>query len=845
MANIPERPSLDGLEERWSSRWDTDDVYRFDRSATRDQIFAVDTPPPTVSGSMHMGTVFGYTQFDSLARFNRMRGKSVFFPIGWDDNGLATERRVQNYYGVRCDPSQPYDPDFQPPFRGDTAKDHRGVPISRPNFIELCHELTAADEAVFEDIFRRLGLSFDWSLLYTTINDVSRHTSQLAFLRNLARGEAYSAEAPTLWDVDDRTAVAQAEMEDRERPGAYHLLAFAGRDGDLLIDTTRPELVVSCVALVTHPDDERHRSLVGSTVTTPLFGVEVPVVAHPLAEPDKGTGIAMVCTFGDTTDVTWWRELDLPTRNVIGRDGRFATATPAWVTGEVAQAAYARLAGLTVKQAQTSMVELLAESGDLHGEPRPITHPVKFYERGSRPLEIVTSRQWYIRNGGRDSDRREAFLARGKELDWYPDHMRHRYEHWVEGLNGDWLISRQRFFGVPIPVWYRLDADGAPQYDQPIAPDESTLPIDPSTDVPPGFTIEQRGQPGGFVGDADVMDTWATSSLTPQIAGRWADDPDLWARVFPMDIRPQGPEIIRTWLFSTVVRSHYEHDSLPWHSSTINGWILDPDRKKMSKSKGNVVTPMGLFEQYGTDAVRYWAVSARPGTDTAFSEEQMKVGRKLANKVLNVSKFVLGFGDVAGDATATDAVDLAMLARLDAVIVDATTAFDGFDYARALERTEEFFWWFCDDYVELVKSRAYGSRGDDAATSARVALRTALEALQALFAPLLPFSSEEAWSWWHDASVHVAPWPAPTGAGTDASALDPVLAVLALVRRAKTEAKASQRAKVARLAITAPAEMHAAIHAGAADLVDAGTIAEWTLVAGDELTGHIELAPPE
>ena len=613
----------------------------------------------------------------------------------------------------------------------------------------------------------------------------------------------------------------------------------------MLIDTTRPELVVSCVALVTHPDDERHRSLVGSTVTTPLFGVEVPVVAHPLAEPDKGTGIAMVCTFGDTTDVTWWRELDLPTRNVIGRDGRFATATPAWVTAEGAQAAYARLAGLTVKQAQTSMVELLAESGDLRGEARPITHPVKFYERGSRPLEIVTSRQWYIRNGGRDKDRREAFLARGKELDWYPDHMRHRYEHWVEGLNGDWLISRQRFFGVPIPVWYPLDADGEPQYDQPIAPDESTLPIDPSTDVPPGFTNEQRGQPGGFVGDADVMDTWATSSLTPQIAGRWADDPDLWSRVFPMDIRPQGPEIIRTWLFSTVVRSHCEHDSLPWYSTTINGWILDPDRKKMSKSKGNVVTPMGLFEQYGTDAVRYWAVSARPGTDTAFSEEQMKVGRKLANKILNVSKFVLGFGDVAGDAAATDAVDLAMLARLDAVIVDATTAFDGFDYARALERTEEFFWWFCDDYVELVKSRAYGSRGDGPATSARVALRTALEALQSLFAPLLPFSTEEAWSWWHDGSVHVAPWPAPSGAGTDASALDPVLAVLALVRRAKTEAKASQRAKVARLTIAAPAEMHPAIHAGAADLVDAGTIAEWTLVTGDELSGDIELAPPE
>lgn len=855
MVAIPDKPTLDGIEDGWAERWEATGIYRFDRQraidADRSLVFSIDTPPPTVSGSIHMGTVFGYTQTDAIARFQRMAGKTVFFPIGWDDNGLATERRVQNFYGVRCDPTQPYVEGYEPPFRGDAPKDHREIPVSRPNFVELCQELTASDEAVFESLFRRLGLSYDWSLLYETINDISRRTSQQAFLRNLARGEAYSTEAPTVWDVDDQTAVAQAEIEDRDRPGAYHQIAFHGADGPVLIDTTRPELLVSCVALVAHPDDERYAPLVGQTVRTPIFDVEVPVVVHPLAEPDKGTGIAMVCTFGDTTDVTWWRELDLPTRNVIRRDGRFASEIPAWLDGGAARGAYAELAGKHVNQAQRATVELLRDSGDLRGEPRPITHPVKFYERGRRPLEIVTSRQWYIRNGGREQARREDFVARGTELDWHPDHMRHRYEHWVEGLNGDWLVSRQRFFGVPIPLWYPVGDDGDPDWDAPIVPDEAALPMDPSTDVPPGYRPDQRGAPGGFVGDPDIMDTWATSSLTPQIAARWVEDPELFDAVFPMDIRPQGPEIIRTWLFSTVVRSHYEHGSLPWAAATINGWILDPDRKKMSKSKGNVVTPAALFDRYGTDAVRYWSIAARPGVDTAFSEDQMKVGRRLATKLLNVTKFVLGMSGPATPAqppsidSATDPVDRAMLARLDGVIADATRAFESYDYARALERTETFFWWFCDDYVELVKGRAYGARGDGPAASARAALAAALDALTRLLAPTLPFATEEAWSWWHDDSVHQGPWPrSRTDADADDIELDAISEVLARVRRAKTEAKASQRAAVERLAITVPDDRGgAAIEAGRADLIDALTVTELVIETGPDWRVDATLAP--
>ena len=846
MPTVPDKPTLDGIESRWAQRWEADGVYRFAAPDDRSQVFSIDTPPPTVSGSIHMGTVFGYSQTDALARYQRMRGRAVYYPMGWDDNGLATERRVQNYYGVRCDPSQPYQAELTPPFRGDAPSDHQAVPISRPNFVELCHELTAIDEAAFEELFRRLGLSVDWTLLYTTIDDLSRRTSQATFLHNLARGEAYSAEAPTVWDVDDRTAVAQAEIEDRERPGAYHVVAFEGPDGEVLIETTRPELIVSCVAMVAHPDDERYRSLVGSTVRTPLFGVEVPVVVHPLAQPDKGTGIAMVCTFGDTTDVTWWRELALPMRSVIGRDGRFSAATPAWLATDAARAAYEPLAGRTVKQAQTATVEQLRSSGALRGDPRPITHPVKFYERGTRPLEIVTSRQWYIRNGGRDQALRETMLAYGKELNWFPDHMRHRYEHWVEGLNGDWLISRQRFFGVPIPLWYPVGDDGEADFDHPIAPAEELLPLDPSTEVPPGYTQQQRGQPGGFVGDPDVMDTWATSSLTPQICGHWLDRPELFELVFPMDMRPQGPEIIRTWLFSTVVRAHFEFGTLPWGNATLNGWILDPDRKKMSKSKGNVVTPMPLFDQFGTDAVRYWAISARPGVDTVVSDDQMKVGRRLATKLLNVTKFVLGIGDDEGGVV-NDPVDVAMLARLDAVVDEATTAFDGFDYARALERSEAFFWWFCDDYVELVKGRAYGGRGDAPAASAQAALRHALEAQLRLLAPTLPFATEEAWSWWHEGSIHAASWPSADGTpGGDGPSvdLDAVSEVLARVRRAKTEAKASQRSPVARLRVTATETALAALRPAADDLVDTLTVAQLDLTAeasAAELTVDVEL----
>jgi len=870
---IPEKPSVDGLEDKWAAVWKEQGTFTFDRAAAlaggREQIWSIDTPPPTASGALHIGHVFGYAQADCIARYKRMAGLEVFYPIGWDDNGLPTERRVQNYYGVRGDATLPYDEAFEPPQQGDTDASGKAVklsaqqPVSRRNFIELCDVLTVKDEATFEETFRRLGLSVDWDISYRTIDTRSRAVSQAFFLRNLARGEAYQAEAPGLWDVTFQTAVAQAELEARDYPGAYHRVAFHQPDGTpVYVETTRPELLPACVALIANPDDERYAGLFGSTVSSPLFGVEVPVLAHPLAEMDKGAGIAMCCTFGDLTDVQWWRELRLPTRSVITRDGRIRAETPEWIDTEGGRALFDQMATKTTFSARTAVVDALRESGDLDGEPTATQRKANFFEKGDKPLEIVTSRQWYIRNGGRDETIRAEMIERGRELKFHPAFMRSRYENWVGGLNGDWLVSRQRFFGVPVPVWYPVDAHGEVDHEHPIVPIESALPVDPVAEAPERFTESQRDQPGGFTGDPDVMDTWATSSVSPQIAAGWLDDPQLFSAVFPMDQRPQGHDIIRTWLFATVVRAHFEHGSLPWRNATVNGWILDPDRKKMSKSKGNATTPIGMLIEHGTDAVRYWAASARMGIDAALDTAQMKVGRRLAIKVLNASKFALSFGEVDPStelpSLVTAPLDRAMLASLGAVVDQATTAYEAMDYAKALEVTESFFWTFCDDYLELVKDRAYGGRdvevSEEEAASARAALRLALDVQLRLLAPVVVFATEEVWSWFHEGSVHRAPWPtraelgdaADDPASAGAALLDSVGAALAGVRKVKSEAKVGMRAEIASMTLEGTEIQLAHVRAAEADLKAAGHVTSLTYAVAEALAVRdAEIIPPE
>jgi valyl-tRNA synthetase len=824
---LPDQFDAPSVEAELASAWERDRIYAWDATRPREETFVVDTPPPTVSGSLHVGHAFSYTQTDVIVRYQRMRGRNIYYPMGWDDNGLPTERRVQRFFHVRVDPSAP-PAELAEPTEEDRTRSPRRVP--RSTFIELCHRVTRADEKVFQALFTRLALSVDWRETYATIDDQSRRLAQLSFLDLHAKGHVYSAEAPTLCDIDFQTAIAQAEVEDRMYPGAMHELVFAVEDADpIAIATSRPELLAACVGVAVHPDDPRHRSVIGRTAITPCFAAPVPIFASPLVDRDKGTGIVMTCTFGDQTDVTWWREHALPLRQVLGRDGRmlairfgeapFTSRDPAR-----ANACYAQLAGKSVDAARAAMVAELRAFGALRSDPDRIERPVKFFEKGERPLELIPTRQWYVKL----LDHKPRLLEQGRCIAWHPPFMAQRYATWTENLQLDWAISRQRYFGVQIPVWYPLDAAGEPLHDRSILASPETLPIDPTVDVPPGYTPEQRGQPNGFAAETDVFDTWFTSSLTPQIASRWRLDPERHARLFPADIRPQSHEIIRTWAFYTIAKAYLHTDTVPWHDVLLSGWVLDPDRKKMAKTRGNTVTPSQYLDRYSADAVRYWAASARLGVDTAFDETVFKVGRRLVLKLFNAARFVLS--QTAEEHPIDHPLDRAFLGELRTLVADATADFEAFRYADALARTEQFFWSrFTDAYLELVKGRARGDHGTPAERGSAVqALRLALGVLLRLFAPVLPYVTDYVWQWRFAGdtghpSIHRAPWPTPAEiAVAPADELfQTAAAAQAAVNKAKAERKASVGRMVTDLALAANATTIALLASALDDLTHA------------------------
>ncbi|MCL2017157.1 MAG: valine--tRNA ligase [Alphaproteobacteria bacterium] len=786
------------IENRCMEYWDRSNVYAYDPTRPRDETFAIDTPPPTISGHSHMGHIMSYTQAEILGRFQRMTGKNVFFPIGWDDNGLPTERRVQNYFNIACDPLLPYDPEFIPEHLGKFDEPQKSV--SRRNFIKACWTLIEHDEKVFEAIFRRMGFSYDWGLKYSTISDTAIRISQESFIKLYNGDNVKSIDAPTMWDTGFQTAVAQAEAEDREVAGFFHDIKFKVETGDdFIIGTTRPEFLPACIAVVAHPDDDRYKHLIGKKAIVPLFDFTVPIMASEHADPEKGTGIMMVCTFGDAEDVKFWKTHNLPLKQIVGRDGKIIDV------GFLKNEKFDALVGLSIKAARKSVVEMLCESGDLTGDPKPITHAVKFYEKGDVPLEFVVSRQWFVSL----LDKKEALVAAGRRVKWMPEHMGLRFENWTLGLNQDWAVSRQRFFGVPFPVWYRLNEKCEPNFDDPII--ATKLPCDPMADAPDGFDESQRGQPDGFIGDPDVMDTWATSALTPKIAMAMASSQENIS--MPFDARAQAHDIVRTWAFYTIAVTLINDEMIPWNQAWVSGFVLDPDRKKMSKSKGNVVVPDELVEKYGADAIRLWAASSKLGIDGIADEKIMEQKRKLVMKFYNAAKFVFGFNinnldDFAREKLKeNNAVDNAWREILYDAVHASRASFAKNDYATALHITESAFWNFCDNYLEIVKGRAYA--GD---AGALCCLVLSIETFCALFAPFMPFITEEVWQArpWdinNKKSIHSHLWPDtwPSFANCDNGNLSEAFGMLcelvSVVRGEKTKSNRSVKSPIAKLSV--------------------------------------------
>ncbi len=790
---LPNRYDFHEAEPRLARLWAEADLYAFDPHGSG-PLFTIDTPPPTVSGELHIGHCYSFTQADIIARYRRMRGERVFYPMGFDDNGLPTERFAEKQLGRKAN-----------------EMEHEA-------FIAACRRLTRETEDRFEALWRRLGLSVDWRYRYTTISPQAQKTSQWSFIQLYQSGRAYTRLAPTLWCPECQTAIAQAEVDDATLPTLFTTLTFRLLDGSILpIATTRPELLPACVAIFVHPTDARYAALIGSTasIESATFAdrprIEVPILADELADPTKGSGAVMCCTFGDSTDVRWWRTHDLPLRAAIGRDGRMTALAGS-------------LAGLPITEARQRILELLTEHGQIL-EQETIEHTIGTHERCGTSVEYLHTRQWFIRI----LDQKERLLEAGRRIAWHPEHMRARYERWVENLQWDWCISRQRYFGVPFPAW-TCKACGTLK----LAVFEQ-LPIDPRTTSP----LEPCECGGNdFEPETDVMDTWATSSCSPQIIGRWTDDPAWFAQLFPASLRPQGHEIIRTWAFYTIVKSLYHQGDIPWRETMISGLALSAQRRKISKSKGHQeIAPAEAIERESADALRYWAASARTGADSPYSEETIANGRRLVTKLWNASRFAEGRlqaldGRVLTDETLPDGLlptDRWLLSRLARTIAIATGELDGYEYAAARAEIERFFWSdLCDNYLELAKARLYGEAGPQHYAAQWTLYRALLTVLK-LLAPYLPCITEEIYQglfrqWEGAASIHIAPWPAERPEWIDAEAEEmgkTLLDLLHQVRRHKAERGLSIAAPLASLRISATPKQRPLLEAALIDIQSA------------------------
>jgi valyl-tRNA synthetase len=778
---LPKRYNAAETEAKWQRFWEDNGVFRFNREAEHDRIFSVDTPPPTVSGALHIGHVYSYTQADFIVRYQRMRGRECFYPFGFDDNGLATERLVERVRKVKA---------FE---------------MAREDFIKLCLEVSREQEAEFKDLWQAVGISCDWTEEYTTINDVCRRLAQRSFLDLNRRGHVYRKEAPSLWCPQCRTAIAQAEIEDHDHPSEFHEIVFTLDDGTPVnIATTRPELLPACVAVFAHSGDERYAPYMGRKIRTPHFNAEVQVMADDRVDPEKGTGIVMCCTFGDTTDIDWWQGYGLDTKVCLDEAGRLNE-----LAGE--------FAGMPLMEGRKAIVAKLREEG-LLTKSWKIEHTVNCHERCGTPLEFIVTPQWFIRL----LDKKDDLIAFGAKCRWFPEFMGVRYRHWVENLRWDWCVSRQRYYGVPFPVWYCRGC-GAPIF----AHDED-LPVNPLTDKPP-VKICPHCDTTEFRPEHDVFDTWMTSSLTPQINAKWGEPDDRMAQLFPLTLRPQAHDIIRTWAFYTITKAYLHEGNIPWDDVMISGHAQDIQRRKISKSKSKTVNPRDMITQFSADAVRYWAGSVKLGADTFIDlqdpRESFEGGKRLVTKLYNAAKLahahLLGFtpqGNLA--EVITHPIDRWLLKRLADTTARAASELDAYEYSEALAATERFFWNdFCDNYLEIAKCRLYGDAFADLVVeeaekmraSALQTLHLALEAVLKMFAPFTPHITEEVWHWHFAAfsdkpSIHLAPWPdaelfaSLTDAESEAAGND-VFEALALARKAKSELNISIKKQAKKLTI--------------------------------------------